>query len=235
MRILSILHNISRHDDGIKQLNLLNTIDLLKEFQSKTENPTLIMNGYMTLALLLTPEEIKNDRKRINSILDYLLEMVYQASLLSDHRVPLYCYGESLHLSAILVVFVKLFNDDRILDYIIRHSQVDLDTSSTTQFFLGLFINTHSNNTNDADLFKKTTSTALVNILWSISFQKEHKEELKNSKKQLKEILNEIIRQSKEDISSDEYVPQYIENIGKAATGLLFNLDESIDHISIVA
>ena len=46
----------------------------------------LILNTMccMILALLSTPEQIKNDSKRMNNVLDTLLEIVYHASVSSD-------------------------------------------------------------------------------------------------------------------------------------------------------
>ncbi|CAF1646945.1 unnamed protein product [Didymodactylos carnosus] len=80
--LLNIIHNISRHDDGVDALNSFNAINVIKEYQSYNKDDFLCS---MILALLSTPEEIKNDRKRMNNVLDQLLEIVYDASLSSDY------------------------------------------------------------------------------------------------------------------------------------------------------
>ncbi len=145
LNLISIIYNISRHDDGIKKLNALNAADVIKIFQDRDEYIELNTKCCMTLALLSTPEQIKNDHKRMNNVLDTLLEMVYEASVSSDYRHP----ASSYHLSELLIVFVKLFNDDRTLDYIMEHSQVDLHTSTTTDFFINLLINYYSKVNNE--------------------------------------------------------------------------------------
>jgi hypothetical protein len=123
----------------------LNVLDIIKEFEKYNKDNDLATNCCMILALLSTPEQIKNDHKRMNNVLDTLLEMVYEASISSDHRHPASTY----HLSELLIVFVKLFNDDRTLDYIMEHSQVDLHTSTTTDFFINLLINYYSKVNNE--------------------------------------------------------------------------------------
>jgi hypothetical protein len=181
---------------------------------------------YTTLVLLATPEEIKNDSKRMNDVLDKLLEKVYHASISLDHRAN----GE-LHLSELLIVFVKLFNDDRTLDYIMEQSKVDLHASSTTEFFINQLFYYYFE-ISDKDPLKQATCTALVNILWSVSFQEKHKQKLKNAGKKFKELIQNLTREINQKISPNQYVPSYIENIQKAATGLLFNIDELTHSVS---
>ena len=59
-----------------------------------------------------------------------------------------------------------------------NNSQVDLHTSSTIEFFINLLIDYHSD-MGDEDHSKLATCTALVNILWSVSFQEKYKQKLK--------------------------------------------------------
>ena len=171
----------------------------------------------MTLALLSTPDEIKNDRKRINSALDKLLENVVAASKTIDYH----CDG--LHISESLIVLVKLINYDRTLDYILQHAQADLgdENKSTIQFFVKLFLKFHKE-VSDAHPLKQTTDTALLNILWSVSLRQQYKRELQKIPeftKVIKEIANE-----KASDTSLHYVPKYIENIQKAADGIICNI-----------
>jgi len=176
----------------------------------------------MILALLSTTEQIKNDHHRMNYILDTLLKMMYDASVSSDHRHP----DSSYHLSEILIVFVKLFSDDRTLDYIMEHSQVDLQTSTTLDFFINLMVNYYSIVSNE-NRHKQLTCTTLVNILWSISFQDRYKQKLKSSNTHFKQLIHYFSKEkNNQNIESHQYVPRYIENIQKAATGLLVNIDE---------
>ncbi len=230
--MISIIYNISRHDDGRKKLIALNASDVTIEFQNHNKDNLLNIICCMTLGLLATPQQIKNknDRKHMNNLLDTLLEMMYDASVSSD-----YCYhtaiGSYFHSSELLIVFVKLFNDDRILDYIMEHSQVNLHTSKHVDFFINLLIDYHSTVDNE-DQCKQATCTALVNILWSVSFQERYKQKLKNSKTQFKELIQNLAKETDEKIAPNQYVPQYIENIRKAATGLLVNIDELFQPIT---
>jgi hypothetical protein len=93
--------------------------------------------------------------------------------------------GSGYHLSELLIVFVKLFNDERTVDYIMEHPLVDLNTSTTIDFFINLMTNYYSKVSNENRL-KQLTCTLLVNILWSISFQDRYKQKLKNSNTQFK-------------------------------------------------
>jgi len=199
----------------------LNVVDIIKEFEKYNEDNDLAAKCCMILALLSTPEQIKNDHKRMNNVLDTLLEMVYEASVSPDHRHP----DSSYHLSELLIVFVKLFNDDRTLDYIMEHSQVDLHTSTTTDFFINLLMDYYSKVSNENHL-KQLTCTTLVNILWSISFHDKYKQKFKNSNTQFKQLIHSFSKETHQKVASHQYIPQYIENIQKAANGLLVNIDE---------
>ena len=179
----------------------------------------------MILALLLTPEQIKSEDKCIDDILDKLLTMIYLASLSSTNRVDGY------HLSEILVVFVKLFNDDRMLEYIMKHSKVDLHTSTKTEFFINLLISYYSKD-NQEDSMREITYSALVNILWSLSFQENYKQQLKNTSLQFQNLLPDFMTRTNEQISPNQYVPQYLESLQKAATGLLFNINQMPDPVT---
>lgn len=219
MQVVSILHNLSRHDDGIKQLNDLNATTLIKAFQSRNSDHLLNTICCMILALLLTPEQIKTEEKCIDEILDTLLTMIRLASLSSTNRANGY------HLSELLVVFVKLFNDDRMLEYIMNNSKVDLQTSSKTEFFINLLISYYCKNDQE-DSMREITCTVLVNILWSLSFQENYKQQLKDAYPQFQRLLRDFMARTNEQISSNQYVPQYLESLQKSATGLLFNINQ---------
>lgn len=180
----------------------------------------------MSLALLSSPEQIKNDRKHMNNALDQLLQNVWNASQSETYK------DDGAHISEPLVVLVKLFNDDRALDYILQHAQVELNVSSTVEFFINLLIQFHQNVTHEKDPLKDLTCIALVNILWSVSFQ-EHYQYLKQMKnnEQLIHLLKQFadLNQINENIpQSIQYVPKYIESIQTAAKGILFNITETI-------
>ena len=187
----------------------------------------------MSLALLSTPEQIKNDRKHMNSALDQLLQTISIASKSEDYK------GAGFHISEPLVVLVKLFNDDRALDYILQHAQIELNASSTLDFLINLLISFHENVDHDKDPLKELTCIALVNILWSVSFQEhyQYRKQLKTNKN-LIQLLKQFADgdQINEKITSSiQYVPKYIESIQTAANGILLNIIEntSRDHSEV--
>ena len=75
-----MIYNISRHDDGVEVLNSLDTTKRVKEVQKRNQDSATNIICSMITALLSTPEQIKNERQRMNNILDQLLQMVINTS-----------------------------------------------------------------------------------------------------------------------------------------------------------
>jgi hypothetical protein len=178
----------------------------------------------MILALLSTPEQIKNDRKRMNNALDQLLQSVSNASKSEDYK------DNGFHISEPLVVLVKLFNDDRALDYILQHAQVELDASSTLEYFINLLLKFNSAVRSEIDLLKNLTCTALVNILWSVSFQEryQYKRQLKNN-----QDLITLLQKFSDNDQINETTSKFIESIQTAANGILLNISEKISTVDL--
>ncbi|CAF0946961.1 unnamed protein product [Adineta steineri] len=216
-RLVGVIYNISRHENGIQVLNSLDTTNKLKEFQKHHQNSDINILCMMTMALLSTPEQIKNDRRRMNNILDQLLEIIVNAS---KQSIDYICRG--WHISEPLIVLVRLICYDRTLDYVLQHAQVEIDTSSTVKFLIDTLLDFYKN-VHEDNPFKLSTCTALCNILWSVSLRPQYKEELQESK-ELK-ILLEKIAIEKVVINPTQYVPTYIENIQKATDGILCNIN----------
>ncbi|CAF4813123.1 unnamed protein product [Rotaria sp. Silwood1] len=181
----------------------------------------------MTLALLSTPEQIKNDRKQMNIVLDGILDNLVLAAREQDYR-----YQHRFHVSEPLVVLVKLFSYDRTLDYIMQHAEVEsLETTTTLEFLLDFFFKYYATVKHD-DPLKLTTMTALCNIFWSVSLRPQYKQELYEDEKkfeEFKKLIKQIARGKDNKMivtTSIHYVPTYIENIQKAANGILCNIVE---------
>ncbi|CAF1003448.1 unnamed protein product [Didymodactylos carnosus] len=136
------------------------------------------------------------------------------------------------HISEPLVVLVKLFNDDRTLDYIMQHAQVDLNTLSTVEFFVNLLLEFYTT-VNDQTPLKQLTCTALVNILWSVSFQKQYQDELQGNQKFKAFIENIENAKVLDKIVTTQYVPKYIENIRTAAGGILLNINATMPTVKV--
>ncbi|CAF0805995.1 unnamed protein product [Rotaria sordida] len=217
--IVGMIYNISRHDDGIQALNSLDTTDRIKEIQTHNNDQEINILCSMIIALLSTSEQIKNDRKRMNNILDQLLQIVVDAS----KRPPRYLAG-GWHISEPLIVLIRLICYERTLDYILQHAQVEFGTSSTTEFFINILLKFHKEISED-DRLKLSTCTALCNILWSISLRPQYKQELQENEEF--KILIEKIATDKVITNSAQYVPKYIENIQKAADGILCNISDN--------
>ena len=84
--IVSILHNISRHDDGADQLMQMNGLQTLTELQNNSvimEDGEINLVTSMAVALLSTPEQIRSDKKRRNKILNQLLQITIDAAKVS--------------------------------------------------------------------------------------------------------------------------------------------------------
>ncbi|CAF3980750.1 unnamed protein product [Rotaria sordida] len=221
-----------RHEDGIKVLNALDLMSVLKEIRITIKKSDSYFRETveilcMTLALLSTPEQIKNDRKQMNIVLDDIFDTLVLSARAQDYR-----YQHRFHVSEPLVVLVKLFSYDRTLDYIMQHAEVEqLETATTLEFLLDFFFKYYAT-VKYNDPLKLTTMTALCNIFWSVSLQPQYKQELYEDKKKFEEFkkLIQQIAYGKDNkmivTTPTHYVPTYIENIRKAANGILCNIVE---------
>ncbi|CAF1270076.1 unnamed protein product [Rotaria sordida] len=226
------------HEDGIQTLNALNLMSILKEVQTTVNKSDSYFQETaeilcMTVALLSTPEQIKNDRKQINIVLDGILNNVVLACGEQDYR-----YQRMFHVSEPLVVLVKLFSYDRTLDYVIQHADVEqLETTTTLEFLLDFFFKYYATVKHD-DPLKLTTMTALCNIFWSVSLRPQYKQELCEDEEkfeEFKKLIKQITRGEDNKMivkTSIHYVPTYIENIQKAADGILCNILEQSEQQS---
>ncbi|CAF1036107.1 unnamed protein product [Rotaria sp. Silwood1] len=225
-QIISIIHNISRHDEGTDELNKFDGLVILKNIQSNNSEALDNLNSLlvsMAIALLSTPKQIRSDNKRMNRILNQLLQITIQAAEAENHR------GEyAFHVSEPLAVLTKLFVDDHSLEYVLSHAETEpqLDVTSTINLFVDLFMKFRGAFVQKNQL-EQFTCTALLNILWSISFQDRYKTKLAQNKNFLKTIHSLAMDNGEETI--DEYVPRSMESMPKAANGILYNLKEISD------
>ncbi|CAF1472663.1 unnamed protein product [Adineta steineri] len=225
--IAAIIYNISRHDDGADELNKLDGLRILKDIQSnKTEdlNDFKNLRISMIIAHLSTVEQIRSDNKRKNRILNNLLQMTIDAAETQDHR-----NYRGFHVSEPLAVFTKLFVDDLSLEYVLNHAETDpqLTLSATIALFVNLFIEFRGAFAVE-DPLKQFTCTALLNILWSISFQDRYKAKLKENNDLLKTIKS--LAMDNDEKIVDRYVPRSMESMRNAANGILYNLNVTSDN-----
>jgi hypothetical protein len=178
----------------------------------------------IALAELSTPEQLRKNKKGMNSVLNQLLQLTIDAAENKDFRAELV----SFHVSEPLAVLVKLFVvDERTLDYVLVHAETEPphDMVLTIKLFADLLIS-FSDSITGKDPLDQFTCIALFNIIWSISFQSNYKEELKENT----ELMNTIKNLANDDGSQviDQYKPRAMQSVKKAADGILFNLSAQI-------
>ncbi|CAF3900114.1 unnamed protein product [Rotaria sordida] len=139
--IVSIVHNLSRHDNGADELNKYGAIEIINQMQQldNVRQSTMLLINTMALALLSTPNQIKTDPKGIKPILDELLQITIHASTAEKYRY------NGFHVSEPLAVLVKLFIDDTTFDYVMNQAETNLPSNltSTIKLFSDLLISFH--------------------------------------------------------------------------------------------
>jgi hypothetical protein len=179
-----------------------------------------ILIGSMALAHLSTPEQLKRDKKGMNIVLNQLLQLVINAAKGDRHR------DHGTHVSEPLGVLVKIFVvEERTLDYVLCHAETEppSDVASTIQLFLSLFF-VFSNALKGTDRLEQFTLIALMNILWSISFQSDYAQELIKNEEFLIKIKLFTDENNQQEIL-EQYKPRSMEGIQQAARGILHNLN----------
>jgi hypothetical protein len=82
-KLIGIVHNISRHDDGADELRKFAGLSIIKNFQSMHKDDCVDeanLVASMAIALLSTTEEMRSDNKRMNRILNQLMQMTINAT-----------------------------------------------------------------------------------------------------------------------------------------------------------
>ncbi|CAF1484609.1 unnamed protein product [Didymodactylos carnosus] len=222
--LISIIHNLARHDNGAEVLNKCNAIEVLKKYKkcvldvNKGAHPDINLLYCMIISLLSDPKENKEDSKNVDKILDKLLQTAIDASLTRNFK------ANGFHISEPIVVLTKLCVHDDILHYVLNEAKVTKPQTSVIQFFSDTLISFRGALAND-DETDQLTCCALFNIVWSISFHDQYVEELKSNTK----FLLTVKSLANDDGGSlvDQYVPKHMSSVKKAANGILWNLDEN--------
>lgn len=217
--IVSIVHNIARHDEGADELNRYRAIDTINQMQQldTVHKSEMLLLNTMALALLSTPNQIKEDPTGTKCILDQLLQITVNASIAERFRY------NGFHVSEPLAVLVKLFVDDATFDYVMNQGQTNVLPNSTTtmKLFSDLLVTFYGMLQKKIRL-EQFTFIALINILWSVSFHEIYHEELKEHEGLISIIRNIAISDSQ--LIIEQYVPRSMQSVKKAADGILFNL-----------
>ncbi|CAF3975694.1 unnamed protein product [Rotaria sordida] len=217
--VINILYNFARHWIGIKVLNKLKTLTILKEWKNRyfSELPSndmmktfeeILVAYYLLYVLLLEPREMKKgNMTSIQTVLDHIIDRTIQAFNSSEFNCGLY------NVSEYLAGLAKLVANDKFLLYIISKDNIfDLFFQKFLEFN---HLCTRNSNIESNDLHGLICSS-LYTIFWSISFQSDYYLKLKN---------NDEFIQFIEQMSKTESNNEHIVTMRRAAKGILFNLD----------
>ncbi|CAF1336596.1 unnamed protein product [Didymodactylos carnosus] len=228
---MPIVYNTARHYQGAQALRDHQAEDQLAMYKKQviekhgkeideTETVKISLYQSMTTALLLEPEEIKKDERTTNNILDTILDLTIETSQSATLRTD-----TLLHISELLVVLTKIFVNDDVVDYVLKHAQVKnhILLPSRVQFFCDLLIRTRIDNQSDNLL--QLTCITLFNILWSISFNDKYQTEMKQNELFVSTIKATAEKENNEELFAQYSFQKHLSNIKKAADGILFNLN----------
>jgi hypothetical protein len=226
---IHILHNLARHEKGVKALNNANCINILKDFKKRVLDPNktnedelyteMRLLYCMVISLLTEPKENREDLDNLRKILDQLMQLAIDAGQAANNK----CGG--FHVSEAILVLTKLCVHDEILKYVLHDSSVQrMQTPTRMGFFCQLLMKFRGALASENDL-DQLTLTAVFNILWSISFHDEYFDELKSNSKFLLTVKSLAVDDGATAV--DQYVPNHMSSIPKAANGILWNLDEN--------
>lgn len=226
MALISIIHNLSRHDEGVDTLNKYETIEIIKYFQYKYINEEISLLISMILAQLSSPKQHKRDKKIMNNVLNQLLQRTINAA-----RNETVWRDTGFHISEFLSVMVKLFVvEERTLDYILCHAETEpsSDLSSTIHLFSSLLLS-FGNALNKNNQLEQFTLISILNILWSISFQTQYLQEMIiNNKEAI--LLVENLADNNNNNNKVQVIVQYksrsMEGIHEAAYGIIHNIQK---------
>ena len=221
---IAIVHNLSRHDDGVDQLNINGALDIFKHLQLEPnvrDNLDLSLTVAMTCVLLSTLDQIKSDSMICSKqILNMLWQLFTKASKSYRHHY------EGFHMSESLAVLAKLSVNDQILYYILHDVETEpvSNSESTIHFFVSLLTELHSTKP-DNDRLHSFTCVILFNILWSISCHQQYQQTLRDHT-ELIIILKSVI-DATENLYVDTFMPRTMKSVKRVASDIFHNLDDS--------
>ena len=156
----------------------------------------------------------------MNSVLNQLLQLVMGAAKGDRFR------RNGFHVSEPLGVLVKLFVvEERTLDYVLCHAETKpaSDMVSTIRLFVSL-LDSFAKARKGDDRLEQFTLIALVNILWSISFQPVYSAELIRHEQMISTIRSLLEHEDQQEWL-EQYKPRSMESLEQAARGILHNLN----------
>ncbi|CAF4569394.1 unnamed protein product [Rotaria sp. Silwood2] len=215
---LDFVHNLARHELGVKALNQLGAISILKTWKGRYLSESTLSNDenyedlrvvyYMSYALLLEPVLLKREHSMdLQLALDHILDRAVQAFQSTSFH-----YGP-YHVSEFWTALARFtVNDECLLYMLTRENMFEFYMQTFLEYnkLLLLDVNSESSGLNTR------MCSLLYTIFWSISFQTNYHVKLKANT----EFVG-FIQQTAKMNSSDKYVA----SIRQSANGILFNLD----------
>jgi hypothetical protein len=207
--LINILQNMSRHDDGIEQLNRLQTLDMLESMQF---DENLSFSLWIIRVLLTDKNQIE-----LQSIefVNKLVENIIQAGEDEKHR------HDGAHVGELLTVLAKLFYNDEILHMILKTKPSIID------LFTSLLVKIYPTLNSDRSPLEYFTCVLLLNILCCISCHQEYSEKIFDN-----EQLMNIIRKAVENETNfaNTFMPRTMKSSEQAATEILKNFNEKCEN-----
>jgi hypothetical protein len=219
---IHILHNISRHDDGIDQLNkhyALKVIgDIKIESNGSDDTVDMAIHIAMIRALLTDTNQIKSDSTQYsNDIVNKLLQLSMDAAKNERYR------HNGSHVSEPLTVIVKLYYNDEILNNNLGNNETKSSTSipSIIELFASLLMKFYPKINLDNDLLENYTCVVILNLIWLISNHEKYREIIRNHQQ-----LMDVIKSAGNDQENfiDIFMPRTMKSIKQAANEILKNL-----------
>jgi uncharacterized protein involved in tolerance to divalent cations len=215
---IHILHNISRHDDGIDQLNTHNALKVIEEIKIEPnvgdDTDDMTIHIAMIRALLTDINEIKFDStKYSNKIVNMLVKLSIDAAKNERYR------HDGSHVSEPLTVLVKLFYNDEILHNILSNNETK---SSLIEFFTSLLNKFYPKINLNNDLLENYTCVVILNLFWLISNHENYRQIIRDHE-QLMDIVKNAVNDKQ--CYTDTFMPRTMKSIKQAANDILKNLN----------
>jgi hypothetical protein len=219
---IHILHNISRHDDGIDRLNTHDALKVVEEIKIESniydDADDMTIHIAMIRALLTDINQIKFDSmKYSNKVVNMLVQLSIDAA--QNER---YHYNGS-HVSEPLTVLVKLFYNDEILNNILSNNvpKSSLNIQSIIELFASLLGKFYPKINVDNDLLENYTCVVILNLFWLISNHEKYRQIIHDHQQ-----LMDIVKNAANDDPdyTDTFMPRTMKSIKQAANDILKNL-----------
>lgn len=217
---IHILHNLSRHDDGINQLNMCNALKVIESINIEPnihDDPDdLTIHVSMIRALLTDINRIKCDAKTYsNQIINMIIQLCIDAAKNDRYR-----YNGS-HLSEPLTALVKLFFNDDVLNSTFVNNETKSNIDELMKLLQLFLIKYYPTIDTDNDILENYTCVVILNLFWLGSNHRRCRK-ITEGNEQFMEI---IIRASNDQLNFSEiFMPRTMKSIKQAANDILINL-----------